>query len=457
MIYKLTQGFLSKQMTYGVIVFVFGFFTSCGSGIPTPESTKYLAEFHEKNFASTTESLDDGLALYVDYSTCNKLGQNSTFFQTIGTSLADLTTSYFSIKGSQICQEDISEQSVYLKLRNINEVNYAELQKAADMIANGTQESVLLTDGEYFTQNMAKGNESNPWLKKALKTWIVKGYDIHIFSEPYIERNNGRDYNKKRFYIIFTDDMKKNNIYDRICRTISLEDFSDVDEFHISASHPKMKGNGNNSSVTNETLQSRTEGYGDFEIQDWYGCDWETIENYVVNAIDETTGELLPNGQKIISLGIDRNSFGCYKIKDLDLKVYDINQEYADYFFARESQSPATKLSTPLIEISNFMLIDKKSYSKHGDIDIYFNQQWFDPNNLTGDPYNYFKIDLSISQVQPIFENHKDKFIFESICNSGHSNVSIASSIEQCLADQDVIDMMIGQTVYTIYVKSESK
>jgi len=430
---------------------------SCGDNIITPDSTKYLVEFHTKNFASTAIDLDPGLALYVDYSTCNKLGQNSPFFQALEPTFTRLATEYYSIKGAAIVKEDLQEQSAYLRLRNIQEVNYAELRNAANMIAEGTKESVLLTDGEYFTRNMAQGNENNPWLTDALKEWIVKGYDIHIFAEPYDEVNNGRTYHKKRFYMIFTDDCKPNNAYDRILKTVCLEDFKDIDEFHISACHPQMKGNGNNSALYNQTLQCKVQGYGSYEIADWYGCDWETIENYVVNAFDETTGALLPNGQKIISLGIDRNSFGCYKIKDIDLKVYDINQEYADYFFARESQSPATILSTQLIEISNFMLIDKKSYSTHGDIDIYFNQQWFDPNNLTGSPYNYFKIDLSISQVQPIFDNHREKFIFESICNSGHSNVSIASSIEQCLADQDVIDMMIGQTVYTIYVKSESK
>ena len=36
-------------------------------------------------------------------------------------------------------------------------------------------------------------------------------------------------------------------------------------------------------------------------------------------------------------------------------------------------------------------------------------------------------------------------------------NVSVASSIKQCLADDKVLEKMVGQVVYSIYIKSEEK
>lgn len=442
-----------KQNWLAAIV-VTGVLCSCHSGIPTPADTRYISDFHTTNFTSPVSCLDSGLVLYVDCSTCNKLGQNSTFFQALEPAFVNLATSYFSIKGTEIVEEDLN---VYSLLRNIQEVNYADLRKAAMQIANGTQEAVLLTDGEYFTQNMARGNENNPWLAEALKIWILKGYDIHIFAEPYDEVNRGKTYHKKRFYIIFTDDRKENNVYDRIVNTVDLDTFPDVDEFHLSISAPQMKGNGNNSAVYNRTLQCKAQGYGTYEIADWYGCDWGTIEKYIINACDPETGEPLENGENIISLGMDRNSFGGYRITDIDLKVYDINQEYADYYLAKENGTPAGHFDYDLAEIPNFMLIDKQEFAAHGNIDIYFNRLWFDPANLTGNPYNYFKLDILIKAAQPVFEHHREKFEFESICNPGHKNVSVAESIKQCLADADVRKSVTDQVAYTIYIKSESK
>lgn len=433
-------------------------FVSCKDSVPTPNDTKYLQEFHLVNFEPNEKYLQEGkLNLYVDYSTCNKLGQNSQFFQEIAASLVNKTSAYYSIKGSNIQQE---EGDVYTLLRNIQEVNYAELANAAKLMAGSDCESVMITDGEYYTPSIAKGHDNDPYLADAFKTWILKGYDVHVISEPYIEPYNGGMYNKKRFYILFTDDRLQNNIYERIRRTVDFTNYPDVDEFHISASHPQMKGNSsNNCSIQHEILESKSKGFGTFEIQDWDGCDWGTIEDELVNAVDEETGEPLKNGTPIIQMGIDKNSFGCYRIKSINLKVYDINQAYYDYYEAKTNGEKIGRQDYPLSDmvLENFMLIDDAEFDKHSKINISFNQDWFDPNVLSGNPYNYFKVDLTIGDVQSIFDQHEEKFEFESITQPGMKNVSVASSIKQCLADDKVLDKMRGQVVYSIYIKSEKK
>lgn len=447
---------LKTTMSCFAVVASVSLFVSCKDTISTPEDTKYLEEFHLVNFEPSEKYLQEGkLNLYVDYSTCNRLGQNSQFFQEIAASLVNKTSAYFSIKGKDIQQE---EGDVYTLLRNIEEVNYAELANAAKLMAGSDCESVLITDGEYYTPSIAKGHDNDPYLADAFKTWILKGYDVHVISEPYIEPYNGRNYNKKRFYILFTDDRLQNNIYERIRRTVDFTNFPDVDEFHISASHPQMKGNSaTNCSAQNEILESKSKGFGTFEIEDWDGCDWKTIEEVLVNAVDEETGKPLKNGMPIIQMGIDKNSFGCYRIKSLNLKVYDINREYNDYYDAKLNGEKPGKQEYTLTELENFMQIDDKEFDKHSKINISFNQEWFTPEILSGTPYNYFKIDLTIGDVQSIFGQHEEKFEFESITQPGMKNVSVASSIKQCLADDKVLDKMRGQVVYSIYIKSEKK
>lgn len=386
---------------------------SCNNYVATPNDTKYLKEFHLVNFEPNEKFLQENkLNLFVDYSTCNMLGQNSQFFQDIAASLVNKTSAYYSIKGSEIKQE---QGDVYTLLRNIKEVNYAELAKAAQMMADGNCESVMITDGEYYTPSIAKGHDNDPYLANAFKTWIRKGYDVYIISEPYIEPYNGQNFNKKRFYILFTDNRMPNNIYERIHRTVDFTQFPDVDEFHISASHPQMKGNGNNSSTQNEILESECKGFGTFEIEDWSDCDWNTIENELVNGVDEETGQPLKTSTPIIQMGLDKNSFGCYRIKSVNLKVYDINQEYNDYYEAKKNGEKPGRLNYTLGEIDNFMRVDSIEFDKHSRINISFNKDWFDPSVLSGKPYNYFKLDLSIGDVQSIFDQHEEKFEFESI------------------------------------------
>ena len=60
-----------------------------------------------------------------------------------------------------------------------------------------------------------------------------------------------------------------------------------------------------------------------------------------------------------------------------------------------------------------------------------------------------------IDKVQSVFDQHEEKFIFESIAHQGAKNVSVASSIKQCLADDEVLEKMRGQIIYSIYIKSE--
>ncbi len=453
---------LSSSNAFACLITGIALLSSCsGHVVETPEDAKYLEEFHITNFLPQEKYLkEDQLKLFVDYSTCNKLGQNSRFFQEVAASLVNKTTEYYSIKGDVIAQEDLSiNGGVYTLLRNIIEVNFAELAKSASMMAESDCESVLITDGEYYTPSIAKGHDNDPYLAESFKTWILKGYDVHIISEPYVESYNGRDYNKKRFYILFTDDRMANNIYERIRRTVDFTNYKDVDEFHLSASHPQMKGNGNNASVQNSILESKSKGYGTFEIQDWDGCDWNTIEEQIVNAVEEKSGEPMKNGASIIEMGVDKNSFGCYRIMALKMNVYDINQIYSEFYSAKEAKEKVGKKEYNLksIALDNFMLIDAKEFEKHSKIIIHFNKDWFSPDVLTGSSYNYFKLDVAIDDVKSIFDQHEEKFEFESISQDGEKNVSVASSIKQCLADDKVLDKMRGQVIYSIYVKSEKK
>lgn len=436
-------------------------FISCVSGNTyntyVPESTeeyfKDIEDFDETYFRHGGEDIDDELVLYVDYSTCNVLGQNSPFYQALVPSWVDAADEYYSIKGAQITKE---EGNVFSLLKSITNYDYADLKTAAEKMAESRNESVLLTDGEYFQKSIALGNVNNPYLKDAFTKWLKKGHDIYIFSEPYQEPYKGAIYNKKRFYIIFTDSRLEGNIYDKITQTVKLEAYPQVEMFHLSASHPALAAESTHT-TPNEMLSAQVKGFGTFEAQEWQ-VDWEdAIEPYIVNAVSNSTGQPLPDGAAFTGkLKIDRNSFGGYRITDVTVRSYDISQEFTNFCNAKNAGQKVGGKITPT-EYKNFVKIDESEFKKHGVIDLHFDTQNFDPSILTGVPCTYFKLDICISSTENIFKQYEAMFTFDSIDQPGQKNVSLAESIKQCLAEPSIKDMMATSPIYTIYVKANKR
>ncbi len=435
---------------------VIGMLSSCCSDkIPTAAGNsffEYVPEFHYTYFNKGVNTIKpNSLALYVDYSSCNVQGQNSPFYQALVPSWVAATKHYYSIKGDSIKEEEGNTYNLLLSIKNYD---YADLVTAANRMANSDCESVLLTDGEYYQPTIAKDGQKNPYMAEALKTWLKKGHDVFVFAEPFDDNNKGNIFKKKRFYIIFTDVRLRNNIYDRIMQTAKLQDFPDVEMFHLSADHPSLTAEGT-SSKPNENLSAKVKGFGSFEAQEWQ-IDWENgIEPLIVNAVDTQTLAPLPNGEKFTGgIKVDRNSFGGYRITNVTANVYNINSEFSDYCTARQNgQKVGGEFG--LTHYENFIKLDEDEFKKHGIIYLHFDTQMYTPNFvLNGEPYNFFKIDICISEVQDMFSQFSHIFEFESIVKPGVTNTSVAESIRQCLADPDIKGMITSCPIYTIYVKS---
>lgn len=448
-----------RTMVATTLVSISLIMSGCSENNSAPD-TKYIKDFHQSYFSKTINPIKgDDLSLYVDYSTCITLGQHSSFFQSLEPSLVNATKHYYSIKGPNIQEE--TNIDIYRELRNIVEVNYADLEKAANSIAAGNSEAVFLTDGEYYQKDIAGGGINDPYMADALKTWLRKGHDIYILAEPYVEKHKGLDYNKKRFYFIFTDNRLEGNIYDRICQTVKLEDYPDVEMFHLSADHPTIMAEGKSLNV-NETLSASVAPCGNYEIQDW-PVDWNAIESVIMGGLDPNTGEPLPNGECVIGgLKVDRNSYGGFRISDIEVNVYDINTDYFNYYYVQDTPSEEVS-GEELIESTtisqwehapNSFIYDKEEFEKHGIVNLYFDVNMWNPSFLTGSPFNYTKIDICVSNCKNIFDNYASMFNFDAIGRPGDLNVSVTESVKQCLFDPEIQKMMNSAVLYSIYIKS---
>lgn len=426
--------------------------TSCCTPNTAPD-TKHLAKFHEITTENHAPNLPtDNLALFVDYSNCIANGMSSPFYQKMVSPLTAVTKEYWSIKGDSI---KLEQEDVYKLLNTVKERDYAALDVAIEQMADRDSESVLLTDGELFSQTVTKNNPNNPYMHNAFKKWLLKGHDIHILAEPYKELYKGEIFDKKRFYIIFSDDRLEGNVYQRIKEIVNLEDFPLIDEFHLSGNYPWVVPINNKSSVPNEIVAAQITPYGNMEIQDW-NVDWENIINLIVNGYDEN-GNPLPNGENLISgLKINKNAFGSYRISDIGVRVSKINDEYFNVYNELEAGEKVGKQQFDFSPIDNFIIVDKDEFKKHGNVNLYFDINNFAPNeDLVGYPFNYFKIEIYVKDLQNILNNSLDIFNFDSIVNSGQTNISISESLKNCAFDPDLINKLKGQVLYTIYVKSD--
>ena len=174
-----------------------------------------------------------------------------------------------------------------------------------------------------------------------------------------------------------------------------------------------------------------------------------------MGAVDEQTGNPLPNGDYVIKgLKVDRNSFGGYKITDVDVKVYDMNMAYMDYYMRKESGEKVGALGEELPECPNFLVIDHKEFERHGMINLYFDIMNYNNAFLVGKPNNYFKIDFFITKTENVFSKYSSIFTFDLLGHPGVTNSSVVTSVEQCLVDKGLENQMKHSPFYTIYVKS---
>lgn len=293
-----------------------GMLSSCSCSVDTPVDTKYLPAFQVVNFDNNENDLKpNNLSLYVDYSTCMAMAlQTSSFFKDMIPSLTAATKNYYSIKGDSVKKEN---GQVFTLLSSIQETNYADILSAAEDIVDSNSEGALLTDGEFYEPTVAKSHVNDPYLKDVFSKWLKKGHDIYVIAEPYKETNNGNAYDKKRFYFLFTDSRVPNNIYDRIVQCVDLKKYPNVDIYHMSVSHPTIMAEGTHSEP-DASLAANIKGYGNFEVQEW-NINWNSIQDIYLNANVDENGNPLSTGKPIISgLKIDRNSFGCFRIKDIE-------------------------------------------------------------------------------------------------------------------------------------------
>ena len=97
-------------------------------------------------------------------------------------------------------------------------------------------------------------------------------------------------------------------------------------------------------------------------------------------------------------------------------------------------------------------------FSANGIVELTFAGDLYNPDEaLDGDPFNYTKIDLFATDISPMTNVYLPLFTFESLTHPGEQNVSVGASIEQCLINPEIKELILKTPIYTLYIKSNKR
>jgi hypothetical protein len=215
-----------------------------------------------------------------------------------------------------------------------------------------------------------------------------------------------------------------------------------------------MKG-GN--SDPNSFVKALVNRIGDAEIQEW-STGWEDkIEKYVIFTKDKKGKDLKESDILIDGLQLNANSMGGLKVTDVEMKVFNINKEYTQFYNDFKEEKPVEYEQLDFEQMNDFILMDKASFERNSVFKLYFDRNNYDRDVLNGSPFNYFKICFYVTGVEETLDNLKDVLVFDDRLKKGYQNVSVYESIKQTIEDKQVNDFIANNPIYTIYVKALDK
>lgn len=432
-----------------------------GCGCKMDMDDNYINQFHNAYFEQCIDEIKmKHVALYLDYSTCVKQAQDNgaPFFDAISPYITDdgYVTDFYAVKQNV---EKVQGRVYDLIKRPVTNIIGADIKTAAETISSGNTEAILITDGEYYVPGNTKFNENSSWMSTAIIKWLKRGHEIFIFAEPYKEEGK---YNKYRYYFIFTDTRYSENIYKLIDDNISMQSFPDVKPYHLTANHFELYTENGKTSTPNDNLDCKPiYCNGSYEVQVWDQLSWKDIYRFIATATDDM-GNPSPNGNAVITgLKLDRNSRGsCFRITDVDVRISNISNEYQNFCVeidgGLDPKQIAKQDPIALEYGENFIKLDSDEFNKHGNLDVYFDVDNFDPtllyNNECG---NLLKIDFVVKNFQNNFSGKADSiFTFDIPKKDGKKNTSLVESIKVALSDTKVKEQLNNSVIYTIYVFS---
>lgn len=437
---------MSKMYLFFASILLAILFNSCGSKYLEVDKQVLQTKIYDPT-AIKYQSLQQSTVLYLDHSTCViDAVQNSEVFKAVRPNLGQYCDTLRLIKGDSFESIPLNkkENKVSEVLETINtDISFADIRSAVFNICNDNQQAILISDCESYANGRFLDLE--PYMSEPFKIWLSKGHSIYIITEPYQEKYKGRTYDKKRFFIIFTDDKLQAPISNVIKAEIQglMENgvctWFKMTNSDISIESPK-------SDMVNPNLTFNVDYLNGFEFISIDGS-WEAIREYVMKL--DKYGEPIPEekSEPLISNLILVNGEN-FKINDIQVEATNITSKY----LALEDSS----VTANEINISDGFVLDKVAL-KSNKLNVLLTDKIFTESYLLGKEYggNLIRLDFVITQIE-LNPYESNVFEWQSIWSTNNA-ICVSKSIDNAIRDVNVIPTSPNRRViHTIFIKTES-
>ncbi len=403
------------------------------------------------------KSLQQTTVLYLDHSTCViDAVKNSDVFKAVRPNLGQYCDTLRLIKGNSYESIPLNrkENKVSEVLETINtDISFADIRSAIFNICNDNQQAILISDCESYANGRFLDLE--PYMSEPFKTWLGKGHSIYIITEPYQEKYRGNTYDKKRFYIIFTDDKLQAPISNVVIAEIQgfvekgICTWYKMTNSDIGVEIPKEE-------LVNRNLTFNVDYLNGFELIS-IDDSWDAIREYVMKL--DKYGEPIPEeeSEPLIS-NLILNGGNNYKINDIQILATNITSKYLsiDTIAVDNLKLDISSVNPTEINVSDGFILDKEAL-KDNKINVLLTDKIFTTNYFYGNEYggNLIRLDFVITQVD-LKPYESNVFDWKSIWSNDNA-ICVSKSIDNAMRDVNVIPTSFNRRIiHTIFLKMES-
>lgn len=511
-----------------LIIMISALFTGCGGEEDPFKAVNFdtglnqrIEQYHTFIFPDSETVNSGNPKVYIDFS--NGLHQaytdysdNRDLTQWITQTLsAESNIEWFKVANSTIEAMDFNPKELYNKIvepKSYSKDIMAPIEKAVREITTSANDALLITDFEEFElDNQTKrGTEQfQNFAKVYFEDWLSKGNSITFFITDFNEKaKGGRTVSKYLYYIIFTyGNQSSSSILTKIeyalkGRSFAPERFDLTNvPYTLTTNYGTDRTGGifydleNKNEKNRNVLDLKKDSYlirsaanHPFEFYE-FGVDWKTIEELKANYQQQNAFTYF-----FKNLFIDLKNEDTYTIDAVEVKVYDITDDFL--FFAKSREvlnhkpklvkdsngenklDPAEtdavaltcydekgivkeewvyshKVSEPLsgLFILNQKLFEntKKADPSKTELEVQFHDK-FTVNNIPN-PSGLMRVDIVITKVTPNLSNSKlDQFKWDSTTKKGETNQALYESIRNTIGSEHIKPK--NRVIYSYYIKT---
>lgn len=410
--------------------------------------------------------------------------------------------SWFALANDSIKALNIKGNEVYSKVAKkelfATEI-MAPIEGVVKEITSSANDAMLITDFEEYKKDRTEA--FGDFAGKYFTEWLSKGNSIDFFITNYQEKpQNGKPVDKHLYFIVFNYGKEKNllkNINTAISRgSFTYDTFSlSTDFYALTNNYGGVKKGGNfydsgakDEASKNVLAMNENEYINGIDQQrkafEFYRFDlnWDYLYKTTLNT---------PGFTDFFSkLYIDAGNDDAFQLKRLDVKVYDVTDDFVFFAHAQEAVSHKPKMakdpSGNLVIAPNIndavslacydaqgKLLDEWNYKPKVKIPIKevftLNTALFDNGlknnkkqieigtkyhaNFNGsqisNPDGLLRVDIVIADCSPTFSKHS-LFEWQSITVPSETNKSLARAIQNTL---DNVNPK-GSVIYSYFIKA---